>query len=208
MSSHAGEAHFPLDLSIHLTTTVFLPSKVYFEMILHALMYAYPQDPKDNWKEVLGLLTGRVEHENTPKERIFVDRAWPIGHGNAVSVHVKNYGTIITRIIEKKAENTVIVGWYHSHPGFGLFMSKEDYTTQLQYQRMWNKAFALVLDPTLISTKNIGFAIFRLFEPDFKIFGTLPVKIMDKFSKSSIPYLMEHLSGLAKHGGRLVEIDY
>lgn len=40
----------------------------------------------------------------------------------------------------------VLVGWYHSHPGLGCFMSATDMTTQ---KRMFNSPFhsALVVDP-------------------------------------------------------------
>ena len=40
----------------------------------------------------------------------------------------------------------VLVGWYHSHPGLGCFMSQTDIETQ---KRMFNAPFhtALVVDP-------------------------------------------------------------
>ena len=46
----------------------------------------------------------------------------------------------------------VIVGWYHSHPGLGCFLSQKDIETQ---KRMFNKPFhtALVVDPIKRETK-------------------------------------------------------
>lgn len=46
----------------------------------------------------------------------------------------------------------VIVGWYHSHPGLGCFLSQKDIETQ---KRMFDRAFhtALVVDPVKGETK-------------------------------------------------------
>ena len=47
----------------------------------------------------------------------------------------------------------IIVGWYHSHPGFSSFMSVVDVDTQ---RRMFNKIFhaALVVDPVNLELKS------------------------------------------------------
>ena len=40
-----------------------------------------------------------------------------------------------------------IVGWYHTHPGFDVFLSSIDIETQKRYQMMFPKAIAMVVDP-------------------------------------------------------------
>lgn len=54
--------------------------------------------------------------------------------------------------LENLRYDYVIVGWYHSHPGLGCFLSSKDIETQ---KRMFNKPFhtALVLDPIKGETK-------------------------------------------------------
>jgi proteasome lid subunit RPN8/RPN11 len=52
-----------------------------------------------------------------------------------------------------------IVGWYHSHPGFGLFMSPTDVSTQSNFQQFSDKVTAMVVDP-----RNDEFAFFFLNE--------------------------------------------
>jgi len=59
-----------------------------------------------------------------------------------------------------------IVGWYHSHPGFSIFLSAIDIETQKMYQRMFPKAIALVVDPLKYAQtrklKDLKFSVFRI----------------------------------------------
>ena len=59
-----------------------------------------------------------------------------------------------------------IVGWYHSHPGFSLFLSAIDIETQRRYQAMFPKAVALVVDPLGYAKtrrlRDLKFKVFRL----------------------------------------------
>ncbi|HKM76534.1 MAG TPA: Mov34/MPN/PAD-1 family protein [Candidatus Bathyarchaeia archaeon] len=41
-----------------------------------------------------------------------------------------------------------IVGWYHSHPGHGLFLSQTDIDTHMQFYQFSSYAVSLVADPT------------------------------------------------------------
>lgn len=40
-----------------------------------------------------------------------------------------------------------IVGWYHSHPGHGLFLSQTDVDTHMQFYQFSPYAISLVADP-------------------------------------------------------------
>ena len=40
-----------------------------------------------------------------------------------------------------------IVGWYHSHPGHGLFLSQTDLDTHMQFYQFSPYAISLVADP-------------------------------------------------------------
>jgi len=59
-----------------------------------------------------------------------------------------------------------IVGWYHSHPGFNVFLSGIDIETQKRYQMMFPKAVALVVDPTKYAKtgklSDLKFSVFRI----------------------------------------------
>ncbi len=59
-----------------------------------------------------------------------------------------------------------IVGWYHSHPGFSIFLSAIDVETQKMYQKMFPKAVALVIDPLKYARtrklQDLKFSVFRV----------------------------------------------
>jgi 26S proteasome regulatory subunit N11 len=38
-------------------------------------------------------------------------------------------------------------GWYHSHPGFGCWLSSTDINTQSSFEALNSRAVALVVDP-------------------------------------------------------------
>jgi len=46
------------------------------------------------------------------------------------------------------------VGWYHSHPGYGIFMSNVDISTQTRLQQFSQYVTAMIIDP---STDQVGF---------------------------------------------------
>ncbi len=40
-----------------------------------------------------------------------------------------------------------VVGWYHSHPGFGCWLSSVDINTQQSFEQLTPRAVAVVVDP-------------------------------------------------------------
>jgi len=51
-----------------------------------------------------------------------------------------------------------IVGWYHSHPGHGLFLSQTDVQTHMQFCQFSPYAVSLVADP---QSEEFGIWIFE-----------------------------------------------
>ena len=43
--------------------------------------------------------------------------------------------------------NETVVGWYHSHPGFGCWLSSTDISTQQSFEKLCKRAVAVVVDP-------------------------------------------------------------
>ena len=48
---------------------------------------------------------------------------------------------------EKIGKSENIVGWYHSHPGYGCWLSKIDIDTERLQQQVQDPYFAIVVDP-------------------------------------------------------------
>jgi proteasome lid subunit RPN8/RPN11 len=64
---------------------------------------------------------------------------------------------VASDIVEGKIEGR-IVGWYHSHPGHGLFLSQTDVQTHMQFSQFSPYAVSLVADP---KAEEFGIWIFE-----------------------------------------------
>lgn len=177
----------PTSLFLNYPEDVLLTPKAYLGICLHAIKYANPKFRSNQWLEVIGFLMGRSINRKGKIPQVLVQDCYPIGHGSASFVEVDNYQFIPNLI----AKDEVIVGWYHSHPNFGLFMSNEDYNTQLRYQKQWKYSVGLVIDPTLISSMNYGIDIFRLNLNDLKHFELVAYRITGNFPPKSIRELYQ-----------------
>ncbi len=105
-------------------------------------------------REIGGFLIGKIEdgHLN------IVDVEIPRSRGSKTFVEIDPLDmAIIAEKLDKEGKGESIVGWWHSHPGFGAdFMSNLDINTQKVYQSLFNKAVALIIDPkSYVSEKNL-----------------------------------------------------
>jgi len=95
--------------------------------------------------EVAGFLLGRLR-----RNTLFVS--------DAVSGKLKSSATHVTLDDEflvtaaskfgRSGKRKSIVGWYHSHPSLGCFVSSIDFATQKRFQALFPKAVGLVIDPS------------------------------------------------------------
>ncbi|MFX0136869.1 MAG: Mov34/MPN/PAD-1 family protein, partial [Candidatus Hodarchaeota archaeon] len=141
-----------------------LSLRAYQSIILHATRFANAKLPMDVWKEIYGFLIGKLDGED-----VIVEDAVPMAHGSSVEVEFDDEHYIKSAQIDSMAaeRDQFMVGWYHSHPGLGLFLSNTDIKNQLGYQGPNPKAIALVFDHTKLDPpKHPGFDIFKLDDPN------------------------------------------
>ncbi|MFX0013198.1 MAG: hypothetical protein ACFFB2_02965 [Promethearchaeota archaeon] len=198
----------PSRVKIHL--------KAYIKLALHALKYANPNTPQSKWIEVIGLLTGQIEQKDTPLACLNVEDAYPIGHGTEVNAQIQDPQSMVRvyNEIKMKTHDQLILGWYHSHPSYGVFMSQTDFETQVRYQKLGRTKdsqltapIALVIDPTKISKRSYGFKIFRLKE-DLQTWEEPPYQVLN-CPLESLPEMMNTLLPLAeKNGSMFLEYDH
>jgi proteasome lid subunit RPN8/RPN11 len=65
---------------------------------------------------------------------------------------------VASDIVEGRIEGR-IVGWYHSHPGLGLFLSQTDLQTHMQFCQFSPYAVSLVVEP---EAEEFGIWIFEV----------------------------------------------
>lgn len=103
--------------------------------------------------EAIGLLIGYV----TEKDEIKVTQIEYITKGEEAQVEFlsdEDFGAFEKDLKEKKSH---IIGWWHSHPGYGLFLSGTDIKTHiLSFQLRNPYSIALVIDPTLEKDDDIA----------------------------------------------------
>lgn len=72
----------------------------------------------------------------------------------------------------------MVVGWYHSHPGFGCWLSGVDINTQQSFEALSERAVAVVVDP-IQSVKGIAdqfdFVTFRFLLTQFFFTGKVVI---------------------------------
>lgn len=94
--------------------------------------------------ERIGLLMGALEDSS-----LWVNEIIPGGSEmNEVSCAFppQKLAQVANDIVQGRIQGR-IVGWYHSHPGHGLFLSQTDLDTHMQFYQFSPYAISLVADP-------------------------------------------------------------
>ncbi|MEJ2251881.1 MAG: hypothetical protein P8Y97_19760 [Candidatus Lokiarchaeota archaeon] len=132
---------------------VLLKAEAYKTIILYASRYANKSIPKEEWKEIYGVLIGYIDQDFVHIEKA---EALTFGHATDVKLDVRHYGFIeeIENSLYKEDKGRFIVGWFHSHPGLGLFFSYIDLINHLGFQGKNPDAIGLVFDHTLLGKKK------------------------------------------------------
>ena len=73
---------------------------------------------------------------------------------SGTSSATRSLSILSTEVLAEVADDIInnrisgrIVGWYHSHPGHGLFLSQTDLDTHMQFYQFSPYAISLVADP-------------------------------------------------------------
>ncbi len=185
----------------------YITIKATLKIASHAIKYANPNIPKSNWIEVIGILAGKIDKKTG---LLIIEDAYPVGHGNAIHAKMddkRNRRTGFIKAFEIIKKNKLdICGWYHSHPCYGCFMSPEDFDTQARYQKLWDKAVALVIDPCLIDGTSTGFEIYQA-DLKSKTFYPLLYGIKGSLDIRMLPDILEFMNPIIQGKAAYLEYD-
>jgi len=86
-----------------------------------------------------------------------------------------------------------VIGWYHSHPGYGCWLSGIDVNTQVMQQSFLDPFLAVVVDPDrTISAGKVEIGAFRTYPEDYKPpnakdseYQTIPLSKIEDFGAHS-----------------------
>jgi len=104
----------------------------------------------DMYRERVGLLVGRAGRSpNSDRMVTIVERAVPLPSSDATGTRVALTTESLPHAaaaIRQLPAGATVVGWFHTHPGLGIFLSDTDHHTQRAcFRESWH--VAVVLDP-------------------------------------------------------------
>lgn len=139
--------------------------------------------------EIMGSMQGKIAN----RAFIVVD-VFPIPvEGTETRVNAGQEGTefLVTYSTEcnRVARRENIIGWYHSHPGYGCWLSGIDVQTQSTHQQHEDPFLAIVVDPVrTISAGKVDLGAFRTYPASYKPrdegpseYQTIPINKIEDF---------------------------
>lgn len=152
--------------------------------------------------EVMGVMQGKVQGDTF----IVIDAfALPVeGTETRVNAAAEAYEYMVdfqeTAKSAGRKEN--IVGWYHSHPGYGCWLSGIDVGTQMTNQRYQEPFLAVVIDPhRTIAAGKVELGAFRTYPEDYKPqdepeskYQTIPMDKIEDFGVHAKQYYQLEVS--------------
>lgn len=137
------------------------------KVLRHGFRFSHPESEREKWVECMGFLVGDVKDDVVEIKDVI-----PMVHGNLVEVEFKDeHYSKADEINQNLTDKNWVVGWYHTHPGHGLFLSPVDKVNHSGYQSLNSHAVALVFDPSKFGDKSKFreyIKIFRLDDPEIR----------------------------------------
>lgn len=156
--------------------------------------------------EVMGLMLGQFVDDYTIN---CVDVFAMPQSGTSVSVESIDevFQTNMMEMLKQTGRSEMVVGWYHSHPGFGCWLSSTDINTQSSFEQLNSRAVALVVDPIQSVKGKVVIDCFRLINPQLMMLGQEPRQSTSNIGHLNKPSIQALIHGLNRHYYSLV-IDY
>ncbi|KAL8740764.1 MAG: hypothetical protein Q9190_006567 [Brigantiaea leucoxantha] len=153
--------------------------------------------------EVMGMMQGKIQGETfivTDAFRLPVE-------GTETRVNATDeateYMSQYIQLCRDSGRMENVVGWYHSHPGYGCWLSGIDVQTQMTQQSFQDPFLAIVIDPDrTISAGKVEIGAFRTFPDNYKPPGggggdeyqTIPLNKIEDFGAHASQYYSVEVS--------------
>uniref|UniRef100_A0A915K1M0 MPN domain-containing protein n=1 Tax=Romanomermis culicivorax TaxID=13658 RepID=A0A915K1M0_ROMCU len=156
LASRRASAADGLDLQIPDSgEQVYISSLALLKMLKHARA-GVPM-------EVMGLMLGSFVDLYTV---IVVDVFAMPQSGTGVSVEAVDpaYQAKMLEMLKLVGRQETVVGWYHSHPGFGCWFSSTDQATQKSFEQLNKRVVGVVVDPIQSVKGKVVIDAFRCYD--------------------------------------------
>ncbi|KNC78968.1 26S proteasome non-ATPase regulatory subunit 14 [Sphaeroforma arctica JP610] len=148
--------------------------------------------------EVMGLMLGEFVDDYTVR---VVDVFAMPQSGTGVSVEAVDpvFQTKMLDMLRQTGRPEMVVGWYHSHPGFGCWLSGVDINTQQSFEALNQRAVAVVVDPIQSVKGKVVIDAFRLINPQMILMGQEPRQTTSNIGYLNKPSIQSLVHGLNRH---------
>jgi len=148
--------------------------------------------------EVMGLMLGEFIDDYTVR---CVDVFSMPQSGNSVSVEAVDpvFQTKMLDMLKQTGRPEMVVGWYHSHPGFGCWFSGTDMNTQQSFEQLNPRAVGVVVDPIQSVKGKVVIDCFRLIGQQTMMLGQEPRQTTSNIGHLNKPTLTGLIHGLNRH---------
>jgi len=148
--------------------------------------------------EVMGLMLGEFVDDYMVQ---VVDVFAMPQSGTGVSVEAVDpvFQTQMLDMLGQTGRYQMVVGWYHSHPGFGCWLSGVDINTQQSFEQLNQRAVAVVVDPIQSVKGKVVLDAFRLINPQLLMLGQEPRQTTSNIGFLNRPSIQALIHGLNRH---------
>ena len=148
--------------------------------------------------EVMGLMLGSFVDEYTTK---VVDVFAMPQSGTGVSVEAVDpvFQTKMLEMLKQTDRQENVVGWYHSHPGFGCWLSGVDVMTHQAFEKLDPRNIAVVVDPIQSVKGKVVIDAFRTIEPQLMMMSEEFQQHTSNMGSIKKPSIQALYNGLNKH---------
>ncbi|UYV79335.1 PSMD14 [Cordylochernes scorpioides] len=148
--------------------------------------------------EVMGLMLGEFVDDYTV--RVIDVFAMPQS-GTGVSVEAVDpvFQAKMLDMLKQTGRPEMVVGWYHSHPGFGCWLSGVDINTQQSFEALSERAVAVVVDPIQSVKGKVVIDAFRLINANMMVLGQEPRQTTSNLGHLNKPSIQALIHGLNRH---------
>ncbi|KAK4950587.1 multicatalytic endopeptidase [Elasticomyces elasticus] len=148
--------------------------------------------------EVMGLMLGEFVDDYTVR---VVDVFAMPQSGTGVSVEAVDpvFQTNMMDMLRQTGRPETVVGWYHSHPGFGCWLSSVDINTQQSFEQLTPRAVAVVVDPIQSVKGKVVIDAFRLINPQTLMMGQEARQSTSNVGHLNKPSIQALIHGLNRH---------
>ncbi|KAJ9058767.1 multicatalytic endopeptidase, variant 3 [Entomophthora muscae] len=148
--------------------------------------------------EVMGLMMGEFIDDYTV--RVIDVFAMPQS-GTSVTVEAVDhvFQTNMLEMLKQTGRPEMVVGWYHSHPGFGCWLSSVDINTQQSFESLHPRSVAVVVDPIQSVKGKVVIDAFRSINPQTLMMSQEPRQTTSNIGHLNKPSIQALIHGLNRH---------